>query len=55
MISVAQEGAVFRGKSSQRYVGMDDDGNLLTYVSLSSQLRIGVMLFNSATRCRKSL
>ena len=38
MISVAQEGTVFRGKSANKYIGMDSDGNLLTYVSIYKPL-----------------
>lgn len=35
MISVAPGEIVLRGEVSNRYIGMDSNGNLLTYVSIN--------------------
>ena len=35
MTSVAPGEIVLRGKESNRYIGMNSDGNLLTYVSIN--------------------
>ena len=33
MTSLAEEGTVIRGKTANKYVGMNSEGNLSTYVS----------------------
>lgn len=35
MASVAPGEIVLRGEESNRFIGMDSDGNLLTYVSIN--------------------
>ena len=38
MMSVAPGEIVLRGESANRYIGMDNNGNLIAYVSIINQL-----------------
>ena len=51
MISVAPGEIVLRGEESNRYVGMDSHGNLLTYVSINDVIDYSVsQSYTHATR-----